>query len=130
VSKTHLLWQVERKGHRDCSSQILWGDYLYAADNKAILTCYDPKTGRALYHERLAPDAKSLASPVGGAGKLLFVSDNGVTVVVEPGPKLKVAARNKLGDGSSLDFGASPAIADGRLFLRSQSYLHCIGEKK
>ena len=37
--------------------------------------------------------------------------------------------KNKL-DGGTLDFGASPAIADGKLYLRSQSYLYCIGEKR
>ena len=63
-------------------------------------------------------------------GKLLFLQDNGVTVVVEPGDKFQEIGRNRLGEGGELDFGASPAVADGRLFLRSQSYLYCIGEKK
>ena len=42
---------------------------------------------------------------------------------------IKEVGRNKL-DGGSLDFGASPAVADGRLYLRSRSYLYCIGGKK
>jgi outer membrane protein assembly factor BamB len=129
VSGTHVLWTVRRKD-RDVSSQMLYGDLLYAADRAGMLTCYDSKTGKVIYKERLTANGKSLASPLAVRGKLLWVMDNGETFVIEPGPKLKVVARNKLGDGSQLDFGASPAISDGCLFLRSQSQLYCIGAKK
>ena len=61
-------------------------------------------------------------------GKLLWVLDDGTTAVVEPGDTLKVVGRNKL-DGGSLDYGASPAVADGRLYIRSQTHLYCIGGK-
>jgi outer membrane protein assembly factor BamB len=129
VTKTQLRWQVSRRGHRDVSSQILWKGLLYAADNKGVLTCYDARSGKVLYNERLSGGGKSLASPVAVRDRLLFVLDTGETVVIEPGPQLKVAGRNVLGEGNGLDFAASPAIADGRLYLRSQSYLYCIGEK-
>jgi outer membrane protein assembly factor BamB len=129
VSKTHLVWQTGRRG-RDVSSPMLWNGLLYAVDRSAILTCYDSKTGKPLYSERLAHGAVSMASPVALRGKLLWVLDTGETVVIEPGRTLKVVGRNKLGDGNQLDFNASPAIVDGQIFLRSQSYLYCIGEKK
>jgi outer membrane protein assembly factor BamB len=130
VTRTHVRWQVSRRPHRDVSSQLLWDGLIYAADRSGFLTCYDAKSGAVVYNERLAPDSKSLASPVAVRGKLLFVLDTGETVVLQPGRKFKVVGRNKLGDGSELDFGASPAVNGGRLFLRSQSYLYCIGEKK
>jgi outer membrane protein assembly factor BamB len=130
VTRTHLRWEVSRKGHRDVASQILWDRLLYAADRSAVLTCFDTRDGKVVFNERLRPGAKVLASPVAVRGKLLFVLDTGETVVLEPGRKLKVVGRNKLGDGSSLNFNASPAIVGGKLFLRSQSHLYCIGEKK
>lgn len=126
LSRTHLLWQVERKGHRDVSSPILWGDLLYAADNRGILTCYEAQTGKTVYEQKLG--AKSLASPLSVRGKLLFLLDDGVTAVLEPGRQFKVVGRNKLGDGNQLEFIASPAVAAGRLFLRSQSRLYCVSE--
>jgi outer membrane protein assembly factor BamB len=129
LTRSDVLWEVRRKG-RDVASPILWGDALYIADNKGLLTCFDLRTGSVRYSARLPPGGKALASPVAVGGKLLFVLDNGETVVVEPGPKLKVTARNVLGDNASLDFAASPAVADGRLYLRSQSYLYCIGGKQ
>jgi outer membrane protein assembly factor BamB len=129
VTKTQVRWQIRRRG-RDVSSQILWEGLLYGVDRMGVLTCYDSKDGKLLYSERITANGKSLASPVVVHGKIFFVMDNGETVIIEPGRKLKIAGRNKLGDGSQLDFGASPAVAEGQLFLRSQAHLYCIGEKK
>lgn len=130
VTKTHLAWESTRKGHRDVSSPILFGDHVYAADNRGTLSCIDLKTGKELYNDRLGGGGKSLASPVAVRGKLLFLLDDGTTAVVEPGTTFKAVGRNRLGEGKQLDFIASPAIAAGRLFIRSQSHLYCIGEKK
>lgn len=129
ISKSHVIWQGARKGHRDVASPILVDGLIYAADNKGLLSCIELKTGKELYNDRIG-NGKALASPVLVRGKLLFVLDDGMTVVVELGPKLQIAGRNKLGDGTALDFGASPAIANGRLYLRSQSFLYCLGESK
>lgn len=129
VTSSHILWKGARKGHRDVASPILVNGLVYAADNKGVLSCIDLKTGQELYNERIGA-GKALGSPVLVRGKLLFVLDDGMTVVVEPGPKLQIAGRNKLGSGETLDFGASPAFANGRLYLRSQSMLYCIGESK
>jgi len=128
VTRSHVIWNGVRRGHRDVASPILVDGLVYAADNKGVLSCIELKSGKELYNDRLGA-GKSLASPVLVRGKLLFVLDDGVTVVVEPGPKLQITGRNKL-DGGGLDFGASPAIVNDRLYLRSQSFLYCIGEKK
>jgi outer membrane protein assembly factor BamB len=131
VTRTRMVWEGVRKGHRDVSSPVVVDGRVYAADNKAILTCIDLKTGKELYNQRIGNGKnKSIGSPVVVRGKLLFPLDDGVTVVVEPGPVCRVTGRNRLGTGEQLDFGASPAIADGRLFFRSQSYLYCIGTKQ
>jgi outer membrane protein assembly factor BamB len=131
VTKSHVVWEGVRKGHRDVSSPVAVNGLLYAADNKGVLTCLDLKTGKQLYNERLGNGKnKSIGSPVVVGGKLLFPLDDGLTVVVEPGRAFRVAGRNRLGTGEQLDFGASPAVADGRLFLRSQSNLYCIGAKQ
>ncbi len=131
VTRTNVLWQKTRNKHRDVASPILVDGRIFVADSKGTLSGYDFKTGDQMFDNRIDTSVgKSLASPVLVRGKILWLLDNGVTVVQEPGPTFKVAARNKLGDGSAVDFGASPAIAGGRLFLRSQSHLYCIGEAK
>jgi outer membrane protein assembly factor BamB len=129
VTRSHVVWSSVRKGHRDVSSPILWEGRIYTADSRGgKLSCYDLKSGKELYGARLG--GKSLSSPIALRGTLLFLLDNGVTVILEPGETFREVRRNRLGEGKELDFGASPAVADGRLFLRSQSFLYCIGEKK
>jgi outer membrane protein assembly factor BamB len=127
VTKSHVRWEVARKA-RDVASPILSKGLLFLMDcRSANLACYDPKDGKLLFKERVGASTYT-ASPVEVRGKLLFVMDDGLTLVVEPGPKLNVIGRNRLTDTS--EFRASPAIAAGRLVLRSQTHLYCIGEKK
>lgn len=119
-----------RRKHRDVSSALAWQGKVYAADSKGLLSCYDLASGKEHYTTLIGNRSnRSLGSPLLLRGKLLWVLDDGAAVLVEPGPTFKVAGRNKL-DGGSLDFAASPAVADGRLYLRSQAYLYCIGEKQ
>lgn len=129
ITSTHLVHQGSRKGHRDVSSPIVWQGQVYAVDNKGVLSSYDLATGKELFSGLIGNRRNiSLASPIALQGKLLWLMDDGTTVVVQPGRKLEIAWQNKL-DGEKLDFGASPAVAEGRLFLRSQSYLYCIGKE-
>jgi outer membrane protein assembly factor BamB len=128
VTKTHVVYQGRRRG-RDVASPMLWQGRVYAVDQKAVLTCLDLKTGKELYTGPIGTRSSlSLASPIAVQGKLLWLLDDGTTVVVEPGPKLNVVRRNKL-DGDKLDYGASPVVVDGRLLLRSQSHLYCVGKR-
>src|SRR5262245_65640238 len=72
-------------------------------------------------------------------GKHVLVCDNqGTTLVLEPGPAYKVAARNRI--ATQLDrawpvpaqetLTYAPPLADGgRLYLRGEAYLYCIGTK-
>lgn len=129
ITNTDVLWQVKRPGEsRDVASPILWGDYLYLADRRPNLSCYDGKTGKLVYKQDRIGTKPVCASPVAVQGKLLFLVENGDMLVLEPGPAFKVIRHNKLSDGT--EFRASPAVAAGRLYLRSQSHLYCIGEKE
>jgi outer membrane protein assembly factor BamB len=127
VTATHVLWDFTRAGCRDIASPILWGDSLFAGNREGFLTCQDTRDGRFVFKERAAKKSFS-ASPVAVRGKLLFLAEDGATFVVEPARELKITGRNVLSDGT--EFRASPAVVDGRLYLRSQSHLYCIGEKK
>jgi outer membrane protein assembly factor BamB len=130
VTDTHVLFTGTRRGHRDVSSPIIWKDRVYQVDIKGMLSCFDLKSGTEVFRAALQRrECKSLASPIAVRGKLLWLMDDGVAVVVEPGDKLSVVGRNRLGAGRSLEFGASPALVNGRLYVRSQAHLYCIGEK-
>jgi outer membrane protein assembly factor BamB len=129
VSKSNLLWEVRRKGTRDVGSGVLAADYLMYADGRAgYITCHDAKTGKLYYQERAGSKSEYFyASPMLIQNKVVFVRTDGRTFVVEPDSTYKVVRQNVLNDGTV--FCASPAVADGRLFLRSQQYLYAIGAK-
>ncbi len=130
ISKSHIAWQEERKKHRDVSSPALLNNILYQPDSKGMLSAINLNTGKEIYDVRLGNGKnKALGSPIVVRGKILFLMDDGETVVVEPGMDFKVLYRNTLGNGTALDFGSSPAVSDGKIFIRSQKFLYCVGEK-
>lgn len=91
----------------------LWGD-------GGILACLDAETGKGIYKERVG--GNFFASPIAVDGKILCLSREGELVIVEAGDTFKVLGRSALGSGSS----ASPAVANNRLFLRTETQLICI----
>jgi outer membrane protein assembly factor BamB len=129
LTASSIVWDKKRPNEsRDVASPILWGDYLYLADRRPNLTCYERTTGNIVFKKDRIGAQPVCASPVAVRGKLLFLVEDGDMLVLEPGAEYKVVRHNKLTDDTP--FRASPAIVDGRMYLRSQSHLYCIGEKK
>jgi outer membrane protein assembly factor BamB len=118
------VWDVVRKTPRDVGSPVLWKGLVYVGDRQGNIACHDAATGEMVYKARTGTQCFS-ASPVAVQGKLVFLAEDGLAYVIEPGRSFKVAARNSLTDGTA--FRASPAIVGGRVYLRSQSHLYCIG---
>jgi outer membrane protein assembly factor BamB len=88
----------------------------------AGVNCLDAKTGELVWQQRLK--GSFWASPVVADGKLYVVNEEGATTVIELGDKPKVLATNAMGE----KILATPAIAGGALFLRSDQHLWCIAE--
>jgi outer membrane protein assembly factor BamB len=81
-----------------------------------------------VYQERFQPRSGQVyASPVLADGKLYYVSRRGGTYVLPARPAFKILAHNSLGDRSA--FSASPAVSGGRLLIRSDTHLYCLGSK-
>ena len=59
-------------------------------------------------------------------GLVYFVNENGKTVVIEPGPALKIVAENDLPAAADEIFRASLTPDNGRLLIRSTSVLYCV----
>lgn len=112
------------KGTAYVPSPILYGDYLYLTTDRGILTCIDAKTGEVKYEGGRVPiPATFTASPVAFEGKILMTSEDGDTFIIKAGPKHEILGTNSVGEAVY----ASPAIADGRIFIRSEKNLYCIG---
>lgn len=120
----HLLWQLRRDvPYVTCfleqNSQVY-----YVAD-KGVAGCLDLKSGKASWTQRLAGNFTS--SPLLVDGKVIGINEEGELFVFTASPKkYESVGRLKLGEGVL----ASPALADGKLYIRGQEHLFCIGAAK
>jgi outer membrane protein assembly factor BamB len=118
-----VVWKYT-KGTAYVPSPILYGDYLYLTTDRGILTCLDARTGEVKYEGGRAPiPATFTASPIAFDGKILMTSEDGDTFVIKAGPKHEILGTNTVGE----PVYASPAVADGNIFIRGEKSLYCIG---
>lgn len=105
------------------ASPLVYAGKVYAADKDGFVTCVDAKTGKQDYKERVK--GAFSASPVAGDGKVYFLNETGSCTVVDArADGFEVLATNDLGEGSL----GTPAIARGRLFVRTDKALYAIGK--
>ena len=122
VTETHVVWKNER-GTPFVPSGILVGDRYYLVDDKGIATCLDAHSGKQLWRKRFG--GAFTASPVSADGLLFFTNESGSTLVLDAASDDREITRNEIGE----PVYASPAIAQGRLFLRTAKHLMCIGRE-
>jgi outer membrane protein assembly factor BamB len=119
-----VVWKSNKLAPVGYPTPVYYQGRIFSLTSAGIMRCGNAKDGKLLWDERVKGPVS--ASPVAGDGKIYVVSDRGATTVVEAGDKFKVLATNNLDD----DILATPAIADGCIFLRSDKFLYCIGAKK
>ncbi len=120
VTDTHIAWHATNV-RCYVPSPVVAGEYLLVADDRGTANCFAAATGQRLWQERLG--SQFHASLVTAEGLVYFVADDGVAKVVRPGRKLEVVAENPLGESCV----SSPAIAAGRIYLRGDKHLFCMG---
>ena len=85
------------------------------------LVCLEAKTGTQIYLRRLHAD-RYCASPIVAAGRIYVIARDGTMSVVKSGRNFELLAANTLDD----NFTASPAVSNGRLYLRGFRSLYAI----
>jgi outer membrane protein assembly factor BamB len=126
VTSTHMAWHTPRRSGRDLPSPILVDNYLIVVSMSGIASCYDAQSGAVLWTQRLGGNYS--ASPIALRGVALFVSEEGKTLAIEPGPQPKILAESSVAPADDEIFRASLAVAGGQVFLRSDQVLYCIGK--
>ncbi|NLS97229.1 MAG: PQQ-binding-like beta-propeller repeat protein [Planctomycetaceae bacterium] len=119
VTDTHVAWHVTNVRCYVPSPSVIDG-YLVVADDRGTGNCFDAATGERFWQERLGDHFS--ASLVTAKGLVFFLADDGTMTLVRPGRELEVVGTNAIGE----ECRASPAIADGRLYLRGDKHLFCI----
>jgi outer membrane protein assembly factor BamB len=122
TSNDAVVWSIKRGGAY-MQTPLVYGDYLYSCRDNGVLSCYQAKTGKRLYQERLGRGAGGFsASPVAADGKLYFSSEVGDVYVVRAGPRFELLSVNSLDEIVM----ATPAISEGTLYFRTRSKLIAI----
>ena len=125
ASEVPAVWEY-RKGSGYTPSPLLYRGYLYLVSDKGVLTCIEPLSGKVVYEGGRIPVPTFVrASPVAWEDKILLSGEDGDFFVIQAGAAHKVLASSSIGERVI----ASPAIAGGRLFIRSEEHLYAIGAK-
>ncbi len=112
------------KGTGYVVSNILYGDYVYLLTDTGIVTSLDASTG-AVQHEGSRPPVAShfMGSPVAFGGLIAMTSEEGDTFMLKAGPTPEVVGTNSIDE----PVYSSPAIANGRIYIRGEKHLFAIG---
>ncbi|MGI9065760.1 MAG: PQQ-binding-like beta-propeller repeat protein [Pyrinomonadaceae bacterium] len=128
IKKEQVKWQTYG-WQGGFSSPVLDGNRIYQLDNGANLAAFDVTTGKQLWLKNLGTIQK--ASPVLADGKLYVGTENGKFFILQPGANgAEILDEDQLGtDAQPEAIIASIAVANGRLYVISDSNIYCIGKK-
>jgi len=124
VSRTNLVWQ-KKKGTAYVPSLLAKdGMIFWINDNENVAVCVDAKTGNEIWSERLGGGNVS-ASPIIVDGKIFSVNEQGTVHVFRAAKEFEQLGKYDLKE----QVYASPAVANGRMYIRGFQNLYCIGTK-
>jgi outer membrane protein assembly factor BamB len=104
-------------------SPLYYRDRLYAINDNGILQVHDAATGKEIYKARVGGIGNTFSSsPIGSAGRIYALSEDGDTFVLKAGDEYQEIAKNSLGEMSL----SSPAADASTFFIRTQKKLYRI----
>ncbi len=127
VTDSHTVWSGRSSSY--VATPLLHEGRLYWIDDRGIAYCISATDGKEVYRERvqnLQSGRPVYASPTLIGENIYVVTRRSGTLVYPPGDVFKPIAQNVIA-GDETDFNASPAVSDGKLYLRSNRSLYCIG---
>jgi hypothetical protein len=120
VKQSKLVWQ-STKGAHYVPSAVCTEDFLFTTMTTGVVHCIEAATGNILWTEKLGIQ---YASPVLADGLVYMPNDDGVITVIRPGLKFEYISKNSIGE----KMFASPAISNGKIYLRGYRHLFCISK--
>jgi outer membrane protein assembly factor BamB len=125
LTESGLLWKNPRS-LPNVPSPLVYRGVLYTLREGGIFTSMDTKTGAIVKQARLdGALGDYFASPIAADGRIYTVSEEGKLTVLRAGAQWEILKVNDLGDGSK----STPAIAEGRMYVRTYGALYCFDER-
>ncbi len=122
VTESHVLWKYDRS-LPNIPSPILYDGILYVLKEGGVMTSLDPNTGEEIHKGRVDANDGFFASPVAADGKLYLGSHSGIFSIIEAGKEWKVLSSESFEE----QIWSTPALAPGRVFVRTQVAVYCFG---
>jgi outer membrane protein assembly factor BamB len=126
LTERNQLWKNARS-LPNVPSPLVYRSVLYTLKEGGILTSFDIKTGEIIKQSRLTGALGDyFASPVASDGKIYTISDEGKAAVIRAGAQWELLHVNDLAEVCK----ATPAIVDGKIYLRTRSALYCFATQR
>lgn len=122
VTGTHIAWRTNQ-GAAYVPSPIAEGDWCLVVSDSGVAHCFEARTGRIAWEERMREHHASLVS---AEGNVVFINDFGIMRTVKPGNTYALVAESELGE----KVFASPAMSEGQIFVRGERTMQCLGERR
>ncbi len=121
LPESAVKWRVQ-KNVPYIPAPLLYQNVLYLVKTGGIITTIDAATGKLLREGRATGAlGEYYASPVAADGKVYVASQEGKITVLKAGPQWEVLSVNAIGE----EINATPALANGRLFVRTRDAVYC-----
>jgi len=123
IGEERIVWHHERASWTSyVPSPIAANGCFLLVSDSGYACCFDAESGKLNWQEKVGSHHASIVS---AGGLVYLLSDRGEARVIRPGAEYDLVAENKLND----KFFASPAISGGRIFLRGEKAVYCIGDR-
>ena len=120
-----IQWKVERADMEMASPTICDGNLYLFERNSSKMHCLNVETGKTVYRKRVSGATSFWASPWTDGSHVFALESGGTTIVLAPGDDFKIVSKNVLNQQA----WGTPALADGRIYLRTVDNLYCIEDK-
>lgn len=123
LTDTHIAWRTT-KGAPLTPSVVAVGDEIYAVNDMGIASCFDARTGKVHWQERI--EGNYSASPLAAAGRIYFQNETGTGTVIAASHTFRKLATNVLKERTLASYG----VAGDSLFIRTERHLYRIAEQQ
>lgn len=120
-NEPEIVWENDEL-LSDVPSPIVYEGLMYLATSYGVIVCYDAVSGEKYWENEF--DNGFYGSPMYSDGNIFIMDMDGVVHVFKAGKTYEAISSNPLGESGM----TTPAFMDGRIYLRGNEHLYCVGE--
>jgi outer membrane protein assembly factor BamB len=118
-----IAWSRQQRGSY-MPTPLIYAGNLYVLANQGIFDCYELRSGKEIYRQRIEHQGGGFSSsPVAADGRIYLSSEDGDIFVVKAGADFRLLATNPMGERLM----ATPALSDGKMYIRGEKNLFAVG---